>query len=349
MFNGRIYDAQSFDLMTKSLIDGFTKSRTLGTHKIAINDAAVNSYGNYLEQQLTYIIPQVLKQEYPDTPALNIFNVSNEGSLEKIIITRMKSYTGTHTREHENKGTPKGVIAVGYDASGIKVEEFGAISNYKELDLLRSAVLGDALDAGIIEAHDISYKTVADKIALLGMSNEAGTSLVSGLLNRTDNVTALAASGTGIWTAASTTGVTMYNDIKNLVALQHGECKGAMSLHVDTLITSPQIYTLLATTTYGTNSSDYQSPVSVLDMVKKNLGITAAYASAHCVGIDTASRSRLVLFNRQPKCMTLHIPQPLKFSEVFKKNFSYEIESMFRIAGLKVNQKVSFAFLKNLY
>lgn len=345
MYNGKIYDAQSFEVMKKSFVDNFTKSRTLGSHNLLIQDAAVNSYGAYLEQQLTYIIPQVLKQEYPDTPALNIFNVSNEGSLEKIIVTRMKSFTGQHTREHENKGTPKGVIAVGYDASGIKVEEFGAISLYKELDLLRAAMLGDALDASIIEAHDISYKTVADKIAFLGMSNEYGTSLVTGILNSTP-LAACTGTATSLYSAASTTGLTMYSDIKKIVSAQIGECGGAMSLHVDTLVTSPRVYATLASTTYGTSSSDYQNPITVLEMVKKNLGITAAYATKWCSELDGTGKDRIVLFNRQPKCMTLHVPQPLKFSEVFKRNFSYEIESMFRIAGLKINQKVAYAYLK---
>jgi hypothetical protein len=344
---GRIYDAKSFDVLVNSLKDSFVNSRTLKQNGMNVADAAVTVYGAYLQQELTYIIPTVLKQEFPDKPALSIFSVSNEGALEKILIRKMKSFSGLHTREIENKTQPKGVIAVGYDATGIKVEEFGAISNYKESDLLRSAMLGDPLDASIIEAHDESYKTVADQIAWLGMSNEAGTTLVEGLLNNSNVDSSLQGNATGTFTTAS--GQTMYNDIKAMVATQHGACKGTTSLHVDTLVTSPRVYSLLASTTYGTSSTaDYQNPMTVLEMVKKNLGITGVYATSHATGLDTGvgGTDRLVLFNRQPKVMQLYIPKPLTFSEVFKRTFNYEIESMFRIAGLGINQKVGFAYLK---
>jgi hypothetical protein len=347
MRQGKIYDAKSFDILVNSMKDTFVNSRTLKQHSLAVNDSAVNSYGAYLQQELTYIIPQVLKQEFPDKPALSIFNVSNEGALEKILIRKMKSFTGLHTREIENKTNPKGVIAVGYDATGIKVEDFGAISNYKEMDLLRSALLGDPLDSSIIEAHDESYKTVADKIAWLGMQDEAGNSLISGLLNNDANVDS-DLTGNATKSFATMDGVEMYADIKALVAKQHGKCKGATNLHADTLVTSPEVYALIASTTYGTSESDYQNPTTVLEMIKKNLGLTEVRATSHAVGIDSGvgGTDRMVVFNRQPKSMVLYVPKPLTFSEVFKRTFNYEIESMFRIAGLGINQKVGFAYLK---
>ena len=343
---GKIYDAKSFDILVNSLKDSFVTSKTLKQNGMNVNDVAVTSYGAYLQQELTYIIPTVLKQEFPDKPALSIFSVSNEGALEKILIRKMKSFSGEHTREIENKTQPKGVIAVGYDATGIKVEEFGAISNYKEMDLLRSAMLGDPLDASIIEAHDESYKTVVDKIAMLGMTNEAGTTLIEGILNNSNVLSGLYGNATASFSSA--TGLQMYADIKALVAAQIGACKGASALHADTIITSPRVYALMASTTYGTSSSDYQNPMTVLEMVKKNLGITAVYASAHATGLDTGvgGTDRMVIFNRQPKVMQLYIPKPLTFSEVFKRTFNYEIESMFRVAGLGINQAVGFAYLK---
>jgi hypothetical protein len=64
-------------------------------------------------------------------------------------------------------------------------------------------MLGDPLDASIIEAHDQSYKTLADKIAWLGMTNEAGTTLVEGLLNNSDVDSSLTGNATATFTTAT--------------------------------------------------------------------------------------------------------------------------------------------------
>lgn len=341
--DSKIYDAQSFEYFAKSFKDSFINSKK----SRPLTDAAVASYGAYLEIQLTHIIPKVLTQKFPGLPAMEILPISNEGALEKLILRRMKSYSGAHTREIENKATAKGVITVGYSSTGLLVEDFEASSHYKEVDILRSAMLNDALDASLIEGHTRSYKTTVDSVAFLGMQNEAGATLVEGLLNNSLVDSSLTGNATASFSSQS--GVAMYNDIKSLVATQHGKCGGEQTLHVDTLVTSPRVMSLLSTTTYGTSSTaDYQNPKTIAEMIKTNLGITEIRATNHAAGLDTGTGGgdRICLFNRTPDVMMLSLPQPLKFSEVFKDCFDYRFKSLFRVAGLMINQKVGFAYLK---
>jgi hypothetical protein len=343
----RIYDGASMQLMRDSMVDNFLASKTLHTHGFAkhVIDSGVTNAGMYLEQQLTYIIKKVAMRKYPNTPSLSIFSVNNEGALEKILLKRIRSSSGEHLREHENKSNPnKGVITVAYDATGMKIEDFEASSFYKEMDLLRSAMFGDALDAAVMEAHDRSYKTKIDSIAMLGMQTDAGTQLVYGLLNRTDVNSNLTANVTAAFSTA--TGVQMYNDIAALVAAQQGAVGGNQEMWVNCLVTSPFVLSKLYTTVYAATATTW---MTVANMIETNLGITKAnmYATNHAIGLDAVgTKDRLCLFNNSADFMELHIPQPLKYSEILKQKFSYTFDSMFRPAGLNIIEQLTFAYLK---
>lgn len=343
MFKPRIYDTASFGRLQKSLVDH-------AINAVRMKDASVAVNGAYLEQQLTYIIPEVLKQEYPERPALSIFDISNEGALEKLLVRRIKGYQGQHQRDVDNLGNPsKGAITVSYDAKGMRIDDFSAVSYYKEIDLMRALKYNDPLDASIIEAHDESYKTRADNIAFLGMQDESGNLLVEGLLNRSDVDTDLSVDSTDTFENLTDDGVAMYNNIKGLYATISGKAAGVATLKPDTLVTSPEVLTLLETTTYGTTTSTGFNEKSVAEMIKQNLGITELRATLHAVDLDdSGTTDRLVLFNRQKINMSLYIPQPLKFYEVFKDGPRYKIESDFRMAGLGINRKTSFGYLKGV-
>lgn len=351
LYEGKIYDGKSVERLVKSTIEKFTQSSTLKDHGLNIfNDAAVTASGAYLEQQLTYIVPKVLKRKFPNKPSMELFTVSNEGALEKILVRRIKTFAGLHQNEMENKSNPsKGTISVAYDATGQRVESYEATSMYKELDLLRAAVFNDPLDASIIEAHDESYKTVVDRIALLGMVNENQQTLTEGLLNNSNVLSSLTKNATAQFSTTSN-GIQIYNDIATLYNAMLGAAAGNQELYPDTLISSPTVIAKLHSTTYGagiTGATTVQTYKTVAQMLQEMLGINKIVASLNCVNLDgTGTTDRLVLFNRQADNMTLYLPKPLTFSEVQKLGFNYKIDSVFRAAGLAINQSVAFGYLK---
>jgi len=316
-----------------------------------VNDAGVTNMGAYLEYQLTYVVPQVLKVEYPDQPALELFSISNEGELEKVILRRMKTFAGRHARGNENKTNPKGVISVSYSANGLRVEDFGAISTYTQRDLQRSAQLNDPLDSSLIQGHDESYKTWINDIAFLGMKDEQDNTLVEGLLNNTQVASALSVDATYAFNNASASGFQMYKDIKGLYELMGARAGGNMNLMPDTIVTSPRVLLAIRTTTYGTSTvgggaGDVENLTTVEEMVRK-LGITQIRSTVNAVNLDGAGTTdRLCMFKRTPNAMVLHVPKPLTFSEVFKRGFRYEIESEFFVAGLNIFRDTSFGYLK---
>jgi len=343
LYRGRVYDGDSIERMIKKFGKIFRDNAQNNGRVNFVNDAAVNMAGNYLEQHLTFITPEILKQEYPEKPALSLFAVSNEGAIEKYIVNRMKTFQGKHKRGFEQKTQSKGVITIGYDAGAIRIEDFDAESNYKEIDLMRAAKYNEPLDSSLIEAHDESYKTIVDQIAWLGMQDEDGNALIEGLLNRSDVNVDIDLDSTD--TFDNLDGVEMYNEIKKLYSAMRGKVAGVAALYPDTLVTSPGALNLIETTTYGTNSSDYQNPMTVAEMLKRNLGITELRATVRAEGLSAGTTDRLVLFNRQDKNMKLYIPQPLAFTDVFKKGRDYTLTSDFRAAGLRVNRELVFGYL----
>jgi len=350
IYNSKLYDGDSIELMKSSWVKQFAQKDNFTRHNLPITDTGVTNAGSYLEYQLTYVVPRVLKRIYPATPALELFSVSNEGTLEKIILNRMKTFSGSHYREHEQKSNPnRGMITVAYNANGMRIEDFEASSEYKEIDLLRAAQMNDPLDASVIEAHDESYKTAIDNIAFLGMQDEQGNTLVEGLLNNSQVNSTVALNSTYTFDSASNNGVTMWNDLKKLYNALIALSGGQQMLWPDTIVTSPKVYGYLATTTYGTGTSsptNAQNYKTIMQMLKEMLGITEIRATNRAVGLDTGTTDRLCMFNRKADNMMLYIPQPLKFSEVAKIKFNYSIDSMFRVAGLNIFRNSVFGYLK---
>lgn len=343
----RVYDGASVSDMVASFKDAFLTSKTLKKHinPAVFSDATVQGYGSYLEQQLVYVIKEVFGRVYPEMPALEIFPISNEGAIEKILMRRMKTYSGGHTRTNENKSDPnKGIITVSYDGTGQIIEDFEADSSYTETDLARAAQMNDPLDSSLMEAHDMSYKTTIDGAAFLGLRDEEGNTINEGLLNNSQvhpDLEDNASTFTGM------DGVTMYKAVKEMWAKHTGVLGGVQSMWPKMLVSSPRIVSLLFSTTFGTNSSDYQNPLSVAEMIKKNLGMEIR-ATNRAAGLDTGigGGDRLCMFNNDPRFIKLYIPKPLTFSEVSKVKFRYEFASMFRVAGVAINQQKIFSYLK---
>jgi hypothetical protein len=364
--NARIYDGTSYVTMKDSMKAFYSNSQLVipnkqlvqdmimaskDNQKIQINDAGVTTTGAYLEYQLTYVVPQVLQVVYPDQPALELFSVSNEGTLEKVILTRMKAFQGKHTREFENKTKNKGVITVSYASNGIRVEDFGATSSYKDKDLMRAAQLGDPLDASLIQGHDISYKAWINEIAFTGIQDEKGFSLIEGLLNNSQVNSSVVKNATYAFNSASVTGFYMYTDIKNLWNAMCAIAGGNPALFPDTIVCSPRVLAAMQSTTYGTSTvgsvGSVENITTVLEMVKRLLGITEIRSCLQASNLDgSGTTDRLCMFKRGPEAMKLHIPKPLTFSEVFKRGFAYEIESEFFVAGMNIYRDINFGYLK---
>jgi hypothetical protein len=347
----RIYDGNSYAEMKDSLISQVANKSIFKRNGLPVTDAGVSNMGSYLEYQLTYVVPQVLTRKYPDQPALDLFSVSNEGTLEKVILRRMKTFSGLHTRSHENKDNPaKGVISVSYAANGMRVEDFEASSHYKEKDLLRAAQMNDPLDASIIAAHDESYKRVINGVAFLGMTDEQGNTLVEGLLNNSQVDASVSLNATYAFNNASATGYRMYEDIAGLWRALCALAGGNASMFPDTIVTSPRVLATLYTVTYGSGISQatqVNNVVTIAQLIKSMLGITEIRSCVQAVNLDgTGTTDRLCMFKRSPEEMVLHIPKPLTFSEVFKKGFSYEIQSQFFVAGLNIFRNTTFGYLK---
>jgi hypothetical protein len=263
----------------------------------------------------------------------------------------MKTFSGKHAREHENKTNARGVISVSYAANGIRVEDFNAISSYTQRDLQRAAQLNDPLDSSLIMGHDQSYKTWINDIAFTGMKDEQDNVLIEGLLNNSQINSNVSLDATYAFNHASASGFQMYKDIKGLYAALVSLAGNNQGLRPDTIVTSPRVVTYMMTTTYGTSTvsggvGDVENLTTVWEMVQK-LGITQLRSTVTAENLDgVGTTDRLCMFRRSADAMILHIPKPLTFAEVFKRGFRYEIESEFFVAGLNIFRDTVFGYLK---
>ena len=369
----RIYDGMSYTSMVNSAKENLAKKhntpvtiykdqlfrdmQTVGGELFQdkakfVNDAGVTNMGAYLEYQLTYVVPQVLTVMYPDQPALELFSIDNSGELEKVILRRMKTFSGQHTREHENKTNNRGVISVAYSANGMRVENFGATSTYAQVDLQRAAQMNDPLDSSLIAGHDESYKKIINQVAFLGLKDEQENTLVEGLLNNTQINSAVSLDATYKFDHASASGFLMYKDIKGLWVALCALSGNNPALRPDTIVTSPRVLNLIMSTTYGTSTvgggaGDVENISTIGEMIQRLLGITEMRSTVTASLLDgTGTTDRLCMFKRSSDAMVLHVPKPLTFSEVFKRGFRYEIESQFFVAGLNIFRDTVFGYLK---
>jgi hypothetical protein len=182
------------------------------------------------------------------------------------------------------------------------------------------------------------------------MTDEQGNTLVEGLLNNSQVNSAVALNATYAFDSASNSGYQMYADLKGLWAALCALAGGNATMFPDTVVTSPRCLATLMTTTYGTiaaGATGANNMITIAEMLKQYLGITQIRSCVQAVNLDTNStKDRLCMFKRSSDEMVLHIPKPLTFSEVFKKGFSYEIQSQFFVAGLNIFRDTTFGYLK---
>lgn len=359
---GKIYDNNSIDKFITHFGSMFKDQqvrfldRTVfgeGEDRVVYDADTVASNGVFLEQQLRQIMPLILKQVYPNLVGLDVMSgkVDNSGTYMQAIIQRIQSYQGDFVDANE-LSDDKGLLTFSRDGKVVDIRTKKGYSVYDNITAERARVLGENIDASLIETHNIKYKQFIDKMIFLGMTDSRGTSLTEGLANYSSYATGLRldADSTFAAYAAAKDGLGMYGEIAKLYNAMIGAAAGASQFYPDTIVIPPTQFAIMASTPIVVAGGNGVAMDTVLTYTERNLGVKV-YGSKWVIGQGDSSSDRLIMFaakeNANPNA-TLYIPMPLQFLPIFIKAGDYHITSQFRVAGVSINFNNSIAYLDKI-
>lgn len=306
-----------------------------------ITDAPVDGLGFFLQEQLTAILPERLKQELPNRPGLDIFEADNSGAYDKQIVTRMRNISGRH--QPTNLGSMKNAtISVGTTANGLLVVDFKGSSEYDWRAANKSRLLNEGIDADIVDAHNESYRTVVDEICWKGIKDANGQQISQGALNSELILSANKLTKAYDWRNPATTGNQIVDDINSIRNQIYSLGGGNDLWDVDTLVMSPRDFQIINTKNFSITG--FQSSMTVRKYCEANYGLKF-YATNECANAAGQGKDRVLAFKNDARCVKLHLPLPLQFAPLRTEDFNFILTSMFAVAGLNFRQVSTFGWL----
>lgn len=341
-FNDRKFDGQSAKYLAKSARILDRRARPWDGKSTLFRDAPMTGTGYFLEQQLTYIIPEILKMEMPNRPMLDLLEADNSGAYDKMIIQRMGVFEGRH--QPKNPGALKdSTITVDTRMNAMLVVDFQGSSTYDYISLNKSKQLNENIDTRIIEAHNESYRTIVDEVALLGYSGDASSNAyVAGLANSPYVPASNQLTAGHDWTDPATTGNDIVDDLLSLRNQIYSLGGGNPLWLSNVVLCSPEQFIILNGKNFAVTG--FNSSETVMSYCERQYGMKF-YASQHLVGKGVGGKDRLVMFNNDRKALRLMLPLPLTFSAVDPQAFDFRISSMFRVAGVNIFQPTTVGYL----
>lgn len=343
MENGKIYDAESAELLVKSFsecgVDVLKKGKTI------LDSNTIAQGGMYLEQQLRVVMPRILAQVIPDLSLLRFITVDNSGGLGQTIIQRAESFNGEF-KEVNEIASNKGVITVNRNAKELQIKEYEAESAYSDTDIRRSIVYGENLDTSLMYANDRIYRQFLDKVGYIGLPDNKDN-IVNPGISKLDAVINPANILTSANTFANLSGLEIYAEIETLYNKMFGLAGGSSELIPNVVVVPPKQFSRLTTGLPVGTAPQLAVSLTVKNLIETNLGIKI-YSSKNLEGAGVSDSDRLIMLNNSRDNLSFILPEPLHFAPVFIKNFHYTIASKCRVAGISFNRREALGYLDGI-
>ena len=282
--------------------------------------------GLLLARSLTAIDPNILKMQFPDLVLVNEsgITVDNTGGYAAQIQTLRVTNKGGFKRVG-NKGDNKGKITLDAEDNMIKVAAFEATSDWTETQLKQASLENRNLVSEYVSAHNETYLEEVDQYGLVGEGSQKG------LLN---NAAYDTEAGTEITT--STAAQSDYDQISDLITKQHNSVNNTKAYKADTVMMPTRVLNILSRKILNTAAGSSNVLKALRDNYPdvKFLGTSKADTVARG-GLLSASAT--VAYSSNPQSIKLRIPQRLVIGQIVKKSsFRFEVESMYRVAGVDI-------------
>jgi hypothetical protein len=301
---------QLFDLATAE------KLRKSGS-KPGFTDAYA---GLVLERNLTAIDPILFEKKYPELTFVNSgIEADNTGGYARRIQSLRLIEEGGFKTAGDNS-TNKGKISLSAEDSFLSVIEREAETKWSQSEVKEAELQGINIVSRYLEATNKIYLREIDEIGLVGVDGKTG------LLNYA-GFTSTGASG--LFSVA--TALNMYSDVSGLINAQWASVFNTPGYMADSVTMPVDVMNLLQSTILDSAAS----PDSVLLALQKNFP-QVAFTSSFRATTD------MVAYATSRDSMVMRVPQPLQYGEVIKTgSFTYQNESVYRVAGLDVLEDAS--------
>lgn len=281
--------------------------------------------GIVLARNLEYIDPKVLEQKFPALTFLQSgISVDNSGGYADNITKRKKSVVGDDTvTGGSDRGANKGEISLKYEKDTIRVYDGFKFSKWTETDIKKAELEGINLVTDYIRGHNEVYNHIIDKAGLVGVEGNLG------LLNYGFASTGATGAITGL------TPQQMYDEFATLITDQWNSVYNTAGYTANVIVTSDIVLNLLSKTMLNTASGT----ATVMRALQDN------FAGVKFVGTSKAyngTSSVAVAFSNMSEAISFRVPVRLTIGEIIKQSsFSYQVDSMFRVAGLDVAESTA--------
>jgi len=291
----------------------------------ALADSAKNftdGVGVVLARNLEHVTPKIFEQKYPDTTFLQTgITVDNSGGFAEVITKRKQSVQADLNFGGSDRGANKGKISLGREKDTISVYGDTRFSEWTETELKQAKHENINLVTEYIKGHFKVYNELIDKAGYEGVLGNKGLLTYTGF-----------ASASASGAIRSLTAQAMYDEFSALIVDQWNGVNNTSGYMANVVVTSPVVINKLSTTMLNTAGSTK----SVLKALQDNFAGVKFVGTAKAY--DGTSSTAVAIANGED-AVTFRVPQRLTIGEIIKKSsFKYEVESMFRVAGIDVSE-----------
>jgi hypothetical protein len=302
---------------------------------------------SFMQQQATYIEPQVYEMQYPDIQYPDLVPVDtsgNEWAKSKTFYSSDKVGQANWFHHLANDMPFADIMRTkfeqGLEMAGIgyyyTLEELGVAMQVPNLNL--TAERGDAARR--------AYEEFMERIAFTGDTAKGWTGLVNDLTVTAGTAPATGTGSSPLW--STKTGDQMATDI-NLILTGIYTNSNTIEM-ADTLLLPISQFTTLATTRVTNTTA---SALGWVQEYNTYTAITGQQLTIRAVrGLDTAGAggtARIVAYKNDPQILKLHLPMPHKFLGVMQVTpLRYDVPGIFRTGGLEIRRPGGIRYLDGI-
>jgi hypothetical protein len=290
--------------------------------KTSFKDATA---GTILTRSLEHINTKIYKQRGVNETFLSIgIKIDNTGGYADFITSLKRKVEG----DFANAGTAdktKGVITVSGEKSTLGVSGLKASSGWSFVEMEQAKLENRDTASDLMAGHNAKYLTQVDNIGFFGVNG------VNGIANHADLTTVTASA---FWSGM--TNVELTDELSAFILSQRGSVDNT-DFWCDTVV----LPTPLLSKIKSANAFDgFERTIEEHLMTAYDVRFVA---SSKLTGVGTATSDVVLALSTHEDALVFRIPVPFNMSKVYQtSDWNYSFESMFRIAGIDMLEKVQY-------
>lgn len=299
---------------------------------------------SFMQQQATYIEPQVYEVQYPEIQYPDLVPVDTSGNEWAKSITFYSSDKVGQAQWFHHMATDMpfaDVVRTKYE-QGLEMAAIGYYYTMEELGVaMQIPNMNLTTERG--DAARRAYEEFMERIAFFGDTTKNWTGLVNDGNVTFGNAPATGTGSSPLW--STKTGDQMAADI-NLILTGIYTASNTVEM-ADTLLLPINNFTTLATTRVTNTTA---SALGWIQQYNTYTALTGQPLTIRAVrGLDTAGAggtARMVAYKNDPSILKLHLPMPHKFLGVMQvAPLRYDVPGIFRTGGIEIRRPGSVRYL----